>query len=57
MKIQYLVNCTTLHICKGFLKISILNYNNNDEIMDTNISSWTQDRSWLREAREWSECS
>ena len=29
MKIQYFANCTILYICKGFLKISIPNCNNN----------------------------
>ena len=31
VNIQYFVNCTILYICKGFLKISVANCNNDDE--------------------------
>lgn len=46
MKIQDFAKCTLLDICQGFLKISILNYNNN--MMVNADGSPTQDRSLLR---------
>lgn len=39
MNIQYFVNCTILYICKGFLKISVANCNNDDEM--TNEDKYT----------------
>lgn len=36
---QYSVSCAILYICKGFKKISIHNYNNNDEM--TNGDKYT----------------
>ena len=46
MKTQDFAKCTLLDICKGFLKISIPNYNNN--MLVNGDGSQTQDRSLLR---------